>query len=128
MRSSRCAPERPCTGPCKFEMAHCSLPRCLTPRSPRVARAHLSLLPSLLFPPQLHKSGERDVEALREAAMAVLRSEPKLTTEYISLSSCADGAEVTALPPDHAPSEPGTMAAVAVKLGSTRLIDNLLLK
>jgi len=77
---------------------------------------------------QLHKSGERDVDALREAAMAVLRSEPKLTTEYVSLSSCADGAEVTALPPDHAPSEPGTMAAVAVKLGSTRLIDNLLLK
>jgi pantothenate synthetase len=67
------------------------------------------------------------VEILREAAQTVLRSEPKLTTEYVSLSSCADGAELTAMPPPGAANELGTMAAVAVKLGSTRLIDNIVL-
>ena len=118
---------------------------------------------------QLHASGERSAETLREAAMEVsrlpgrrwraggmhrahampppgvtgplhargatvtcplrqvLRAESSLSPEYVSLSSCVDGEEVEQLP-QQGDDPVGTMAAVAVKLGSTRLIDNVVLK
>jgi len=79
----------------------------------------------------LHASGARSVTALREAALQVLKAEPSLKVEYVSLSSCADGEEVHSLPPSASTASGGgasTMASVAVKLGSTRLIDNVLLE
>jgi len=83
---------------------------------------------SLLALQSLHASGETSAAALRDAAMGVLGGEPMLSAEYVSLSSCVDGEEVDAVPAPGAASGPGTMAAVAVKLGSTRLIDNIVLK
>jgi len=76
----------------------------------------------------LHRAGERDAAALREAGMQVLAKEPLLIPEYISLSSCRDGEEVQNLPTPGSPFAPETMAAIAVKLGTTRLIDNIILK
>ena len=57
----------------------------------------------------------------------MLRAEGDLHPEYVSLSSCDDGGEVETLPVGGAAGA-GTMAAVAVKLCSTRLIDNIVLK
>jgi pantoate--beta-alanine ligase len=68
----------------------------------------------------LYHSGERDAARLIDVAAQVMRSEPAITVDYVEL-----------LHPDTL--EPLTrvdrvgLLAVAAKLGSTRLIDNILL-
>jgi len=95
----------------------------LTPEQRAAAPAVYQALRALQA---LHTAGERRAPQLRDAAMGVLRGEAAFSPEYVSLSSCADGEEVEQLPA--AGGAPGTMAAVAVKLGSTRLIDNIVLQ
>jgi pantoate--beta-alanine ligase len=68
----------------------------------------------------LYHSGERNAESLIDAAAQVMRAEPAITIDYVEL-----------LHPDTL--EPLTrvdrvgLLAVAAKVGSTRLIDNILL-
>ena len=74
----------------------------------------------------LHAAGERDAHALRQSAADVIAAQPLMAVEYVSLQSFADGLELEELPSGAATAVP-TMASIAVRLGSTRLIDNIVL-
>ena len=69
---------------------------------------------------ELYVSGQRDAVALVAAARAVLEAEPLVAVEYVEL------VEPETLDPV---AEPGVeaMLTVAIRLGTTRLIDNILL-
>ena len=73
-----------------------------------------------------HKHGELRVASLRDAASKVITAEPSMELDYLSLASALDGGELA----DGATIAPGggTLASIAVKLGSTRLIDNVVLE
>jgi pantoate--beta-alanine ligase len=63
------------------------------------------------------EAGERDAEALRAAMREVLAGEPLAEPEYVSV---ADGTTLVELKRVDGPA----LASLAVRLGSTRLIDN----
>ena len=66
------------------------------------------------------EAGERDASALHKAAMTVLVGTGGVVTDYVAV---ADAARM--MPVDRA--EPGTVIAVAARVGTTRLIDNVIL-
>lgn len=78
---------------------------------------------SLLKLSEAHKSGERSAASLRRAASQVIDSEPMMSLEYVSIASNEDGSELQALPP----AGPAVLASIAVRLGTVRLIDNVIL-
>lgn len=73
---------------------------------------------SLLAARERFQAGEADPAVLEAAARAVLESAPGLTIQYVSVVD-----EVTLSTPGSV--RPGNVLAVAVKLGTTRLIDNV---
>jgi pantoate--beta-alanine ligase len=72
---------------------------------------------SLLAARARWEAGERDADALRDAIRDVLSSEPLAAVEYVS---CADAATLSELTLVDRPA----LLSVAVRFGSTRLIDN----
>jgi len=71
----------------------------------------------------LWHAGERDATALREAMRAVLAQEPLAQADYISIADPHTLTEITGIIPPH-----GALASLAVRLGATRLIDNVVLE
>jgi pantoate--beta-alanine ligase len=67
------------------------------------------------------ESGERDAERLREAMFETLTQEALVDLEYVSV---ADGATLAEL--DHL--DGPALASLAVRFGTTRLIDNEILE
>jgi pantoate--beta-alanine ligase len=65
-------------------------------------------------------AGERDAEALRETVREGLAAQPALTVDYVSVADAATLRELQTI-------ERPALASLAVRLGATRLIDNLLL-
>jgi pantoate--beta-alanine ligase len=80
----------------------------------------LVLSRSLRHVEELVAGGERDAEKLRAAARTVIGEEPAVRVDYLALVDWA-----TLEPVETA--EPGTLLAVAVWVGETRLIDNTIL-
>ena len=66
------------------------------------------------------EAGERGGDALREAIGAVLAAEPLITVDYVSIADPTTLQEAVQV-------RDGAIASLAVRLGTTRLIDNLLL-
>jgi pantoate--beta-alanine ligase len=64
-------------------------------------------------------SHEVDANALKQAVQRVLDTEPRITTQYISVGSKQNGAELNKVD-----TKEGAILSLAVKLGATRLIDN----
>ncbi len=79
------------------------------------------LYQALLAAERLHAGGERRGEALREAMLEVLRREPRADPDYVSVAHPATLKALDAVGPE------GALVSLAVRLGSTRLIDNLLI-
>lgn len=69
----------------------------------------------------IYDDGERDPNTLREALHTILSKEPLAQTEYASV------ADFTSLQELDAPSEDPILMSLAVKIGTTRLIDNFIL-
>lgn len=67
----------------------------------------------------LYNQGERDADTLREAVVRLLLLEPLATIEYVSL---ADSQTLDEL---HGPVRRPALLSVAVRFGTTRLIDNI---
>lgn len=65
-------------------------------------------------------SGERDGEALRAIMRTVLATEPLVQPEYVSIADLATLQELAQI-------EQRALASLAVRLGKTRLIDNVVL-
>lgn len=67
-------------------------------------------------------AGEREASAIRAAVCAVLDTEPRAETEYVSVADPLSMAELETLP------EAGeALLSLTVKVGPARLLDNLLL-
>ena len=71
----------------------------------------------------LWRNGERDATVLREAMRAVLAQEPLAQVDYISVADPLTLAEIAGRAPAR-----GVLASLAVRLGATRLIDNVVLE
>jgi len=90
--------------------------------SPSERRAARAVPRALLAARAAHRAGVRDVAALRRAAFDVLADEPQVVAaEYVSIADGATMAEIAERP------EAGAVVSLAVRLGATRLIDNIVL-
>jgi len=75
---------------------------------------------ALLEGRRLFDAGERDAEVLRRAIRLAIEREPALSIDYISVADLLDLRELDTV-------GRGALASLAVRLGATRLIDNLVL-
>lgn len=90
----------------------------LTPEERRVAPA---IYRGLRAAEERYLAGERNAEALRQAVIAVLDAEPLLRPEYVSVADPVTLRELERV------GERGALVSLAVRLGSVRLIDNVVL-
>ncbi len=70
---------------------------------------------------QVWAQGERDPNRLRACMAEVLAAEPLAAVEYVSAADAHSLAEL------HEPAREGVLLSLAVRIGRTRLIDNLVL-
>ncbi|HEX3366582.1 pantoate--beta-alanine ligase [Phenylobacterium sp.] len=89
----------------------------LTPEQRAVAPA---IFRGLLAAEALFDAGERDGDALRRAVRAAIEAEPQFSVDYISVADPETLAEL-----DRAGA--CALVSIAARLGTTRLIDNILL-
>jgi pantoate--beta-alanine ligase len=68
------------------------------------------------------KAGERSGEALRGVMRDALAAEARARIDYVSVADRSSLRELDAVPPE------GALASMAVQIGKTRLIDNLVLE
>jgi pantoate--beta-alanine ligase len=71
---------------------------------------------------ELYAAGERDAEVLRQAMRAILAAEPLANLEYVSVADALTLREL-----DHVGAA-GALCSLAVRFGTTRLIDNMVLE
>lgn len=84
------------------------------------ARRRALVLPRALSEAvRLYEAGERDAETLRQAMRAVLATEP-VTVDYADIADAATLEPLRTI-------EAGAVALAAIRVGDTRLIDNMLL-
>lgn len=84
-------------------------------------QAALVLYQSLCKARELTDSGECDIKRIKAVVMDCIQSEPLANMDYVEIYSLPELAEIESL-------EQEALLAVAVKFGSTRLIDNVILK
>lgn len=89
--------------------------------SPEERRAARVLSRALLAARAAFEGGVRDADALRRAALDVLAGEPLAAAEYVSVADGATMVELERVP------DAGAVLSTAVRLGATRLIDNIVL-
>jgi pantoate--beta-alanine ligase len=70
---------------------------------------------------QRYAAGERDAETLRQAMRAVLAAEPLADPEYVSVADALTLRELEQV------GAAGALCSLAVRFGTTRLIDNMVL-
>jgi pantoate--beta-alanine ligase len=88
--------------------------------SPSERRAAVVLSHALRAAEERYAAGERDAEALRMAMRAVLAAEPLAAPEYVSIADSETLEELSWL-------REAALASLAVRIGKTRLIDNVIL-
>lgn len=88
--------------------------------SPAERHAALALSRGLLAAQRRYAAGERDAEALRDTIRAALAAEPLARPEYVSIADMETLREIDRL-------EGRALASLAVRIGRTRLIDNVIL-
>lgn len=88
--------------------------------SPQERAAALCLSRALASARKAWEQGERDAGRLREAMKGIIAAEPYAVIDYAELRHGATLEGVST-------AESGTLAALAVKIGKTRLIDNTIL-
>ncbi|MGH2521454.1 MAG: pantoate--beta-alanine ligase [Anaerolineales bacterium] len=83
-------------------------------------RAAIVLYRALSAAKQDYSSGQRDAEILRAILSSTIAAEPLAREEYVSVADRDTLAELTTI-------ENGALLSMAVRIGKTRLIDNMLL-
>ncbi len=89
--------------------------------NPDERRAATALSRALQAARSAYEAGEREAETLRRAMLDTLEAEPLARVQYVS---CADAQSLEEL---HGPVQAPTLLSMAVYVGKTRLIDNLVL-
>ena len=93
--------------------------------SPEERAAAPAVYAALTAVADAYAQGERSAAGLRTRAKAVIETQPLMALDYLSLASMHDGHELAGVLGDE--DAGGVLAAIAVRLGSTRLIDNVVL-
>ena len=89
--------------------------------TPAERRAATVLYKALTLAQGLWSRDETDAVTVRSRMAELIRSEPLATIDYISIARAVTLDELTAI-------EPGALVSLAVRIGKTRLIDNIVLK
>ena len=89
--------------------------------SPAERGAATVLFAALTAARQLYESGARDASALREAMRQTLAAEPLAKPDYVSVADPDTLAELERI-------DGPALASLAVRIGTTRLIDNVTLR
>jgi pantoate--beta-alanine ligase len=79
------------------------------------------LFKALTLAQQLRGGGEKDVEEIRRQMTALIEKEPLARIDYVSIADADTLEELKLL-------DRPAMASLAVSIGKTRLIDNMLLR
>jgi pantoate--beta-alanine ligase len=88
--------------------------------SPQERLAALSLSKALQMAARLYEAGERNASLLRAALAEILAAEPLAQPEYVSVADTHTLLELDTI-------DGPALASMAVKIGRTRLIDNVVL-
>jgi pantoate--beta-alanine ligase len=91
--------------------------------NPEERRAATALYRALSAAQAAFASGERDAAALRAAMNRMLGAEPLARPDYVSVAD-----PETLMELDRVDDEGGALASLAVRIGNTRLIDNVVLE
>ncbi len=83
-------------------------------------KAAVVLYRALTAAKELFEAGERDAEVLRAAMRSVIRAEPRAQEQYVSAADPETLRELQKI-------EGSVLLSLAVKIGTTRLIDNFLI-
>ena len=89
--------------------------------NPEQRRAAVVLYKALNLTQQLWSQGERDAERLRQEMTALIQKEPLATIDYVSVADAQTLEELDMV-------SPPALVSLAVKIGKTRLIDNVVLE
>ena len=89
--------------------------------NPRERQAALVLYQSLILTKKLWQRGEKDAEKLRQEMARLIRKEPLAAIDYISIADMEALEELEEV-------KPPALVSLAVKIGETRLIDNVVLE
>ena len=88
--------------------------------NPEQRQAATVLYQALALAHRLYSQGERDANKLRQQITALIRKQPLATIDYVSI---ADGDTLDELDSINS----AALVSMAVKIGKTRLIDNIVL-
>ena len=89
--------------------------------NPQQRQAAVVLFQALSLAQQLWSQGERNAQLLRQEMIALIQKQPLATIDYISLADTETLDELDKV-------SPPALVSLAVKIGSTRLIDNIVLE
>ena len=88
--------------------------------NPQERRAALALYNSLRVAQDMHGDGARQAPAIREAMQRIIQAEPLARLDYVSIANPDTLDELDVI-------EGPALASLAVVIGNTRLIDNIVL-
>jgi pantoate--beta-alanine ligase len=88
--------------------------------NPRERQTALVLYQSLMLAKKLWQRGEKDAEKLRQEMVRLIRKEPLAAIDYVSIADTETLEELEEI-------KPPALVSLAVKIGETRLIDNVVL-
>jgi len=88
--------------------------------NPKERQAALILYQSLALAKKLYRQGEKDAARLRGEMVRLIRKEPLATIDYVNITDAETLEELEGI-------KPPALVSLAVKIGETRLIDNVIL-
>ncbi|MBA7605197.1 Pantothenate synthetase [subsurface metagenome] len=88
---------------------------------PEQRQAATVLYRALTLAQRLWLQGERDAEHLRQQMITLIQKQPLATIDYVSIANAETLDELDTV-------KPPALASLAVKIGKTRLIDNVVLE
>ena len=88
--------------------------------NPDERQAALVLYQSLTLAQELYTRGERDAERIRQEMIALIQKQPLASIDYVSVANAETLDELDKV-------KPPALVSLAVRIGRTRLIDNVVL-
>jgi len=89
--------------------------------NPHERQAAAVLYQALSLAQQLWSQGEKDAQRLREEMIGLIKEQPLATIDYVSIADAETLDELEEV-------NPPALVSLAVKIGTTRLIDNIVLE
>jgi pantoate--beta-alanine ligase len=89
--------------------------------NPEERQAALVLYQALTLAQQLWSQGERDAEKIRQEMLTLIQKQPLATVDYVSIANAETLDELDRV-------KPPALVSLAVRIGKTRLIDNVVLE